>query len=259
MTQNGEAEQGPALSIVVPCYNEEKCLDLTIPPLVRVFREAGINVEVILVDNGSTDGTSAVIDRLISSGLPIVKGSVPVNRGVGLGVRTGYRMSKGDYVGCVCADGQVAPESVLLLFRSLSVAGKNTMAKVRRRFRQDSWARKIISIGYNGLMLTIFPGMPSLDVNGNPKLLPRDVIQLMDLTSMDWFLDAEIMLKAQYLKMMVIEIDVPGYLRKGGRSNVRLSTILEFVRNILMYRFGSPWRRWRKQVSDVAAREVHVL
>jgi glycosyltransferase involved in cell wall biosynthesis len=244
---------------VVPCYNEEKCLDLTIPPLVRVFREAGVNVELILVDNGSTDGTSAVIDRLINSGLPIVKGVVPVNRGVGLGVRAGYRISKGDYVGCVCADGQVAPESVLLLFRSLSVAGKNTMAKVRRRFRQDSWARKIISIGYNGLMLAIFPGMPSLDVNGNPKLLPRDVIEVMDLTSMDWFLDAEIMLKAQYLKMMVIEIDVPGYLRKGGRSNVRLSTILEFVRNILRYRFGGPWRRWRKQVSEVAAREVHVL
>jgi hypothetical protein len=40
---------------------------------------------------------------------------------------------------------------------------------------------------------------------------------------------------------------------------VGLGTILEFVRNILRYRFGGPWRQWRKQVSDVAGREVHVV
>jgi len=82
---------------------------------------------------------------------------------------------------------------------------------------------------------------------------------MMDLTSDDWFLEAEIMLKTHYLRMMVIEIDVPGYLRSGGRSNVRLRTVLEFVRNILTYRFGGPWREWRKLVSEENTREVHAL
>jgi dolichol-phosphate mannosyltransferase len=252
-------ELSPELSLVMPCYNEEQCLDRTVPPLVQAFQQAGIGLEVILVDNGSTDGTSAVIDRLIRSGLPIVKGVVPVNRGQGLGIRTGLRMGKGRHLGYLCADGQVAPESVLLIYRALVAADDRTLAKVRRRFRQDSWVRKMVSIGYNALMLILFPGLPSLDVNGNPKIMPAEIVRLMELTSEDWFLEAEIMLKAHYLKMMVIEIDVPGYLRKSGRSNVRFGTVLEFVRNIVSYRWGGPWRQWRKRVSDVAARAVHAL
>lgn len=89
--------------------------------------------------------------------------------------------------------------------------------------------------------------------------MSAEIVRLMDLQSNDWFLEAEILLKAHYLRLMVIEIDVPGQLRKGGRSNVGLATILEFVANIAKYRFGGPWRQWRKQVSGVSTREVHVL
>jgi hypothetical protein len=178
---------------------------------------------------------------------------------MGLGILTGIRMARGRHIGYLCADGQVAPESVLLVYRALHAADGRTLAKVRRRFRQDSWIRKIVSIAYNGLMLALFPGMPSLDINGNPKILPAEALGLMDLTSTDWFLDAEVMLKAQYLRMMVMEIDVPGYLRQGGSSSVGIRTVLEFFRNIVRYRFGGPWRQWRKQVSEVSIREVHAL
>jgi len=187
-----------------------------------------------------------------------VKGIVPVNQGQGLGIRTGLNLCHGRYTGYLAADGQVAPESVLLIYRALRAADDWTLAKVRRRFRQDSWVRKIVSICYNVSMLILFPGLPSLDVNGSPRIMPAEVLRHMALTSSDWFLEAEILLKAQYLRLMVIEIDVPGHLRKGGRSNVRVTTILEFVRNIFRYRFGGPWRQWRGQVSGtVAARRTH--
>ena len=236
------------LSLTIPCFNEEECLERTVPPLIRTFTDAGVNLEVILVDNGSTDGTSGVIDRLIARGLPITKAVVPVNRGLGLGVLTGLRKSHAPFVGYLCADGQVAPESVLLIYRSLRAAPPHTIAKARRRFRQDNWIRKVISIGYNAVMLTVFPGMPTLDVNGNPKLMPAEILHVLDLSSTDWFLDAEVMLKVSHLGLMVLEIDVPGYLRKGGKSSVRMRTVAEFVRNILTYRLGGPWRRWKKQV-----------
>ena len=70
------------LSLVMPCYNEEGCLELTVPPLIETFSAAGVLLQVVLVDNGSTDRTSEVIDHLISRGLPITKGVVPVNRGL---------------------------------------------------------------------------------------------------------------------------------------------------------------------------------
>jgi glycosyltransferase involved in cell wall biosynthesis len=238
----------PDLSLAMPCYNEQDCLPLTVPALVDAFQKAEIDLEVVLVDNGSTDRTSAVIDELIARGLPVVKAVVPVNRGQGLGIRTGLNACRGRHIGYLAADGQVGTESVLLVYRAVATAGDRTIAKVRRRFRPDSLTRKIVSIFYNVGMLIIFPGVPSLDVNGSPRIMPREVLPLLDLTSSDWFLEAEIMLKAQYLRLMVIEIDVPGRLRKGGRSNVRLATIFEFARNILWYRLGGPWRDWRSQV-----------
>jgi len=248
----------PELSLVMPCYNEEKCLEKTVPPLAEVFREAGVDLEIVLVDNGSTDGTSKVIDRLIARGLPVIKGVVKVNQGQGLGILTGLRMSRGKYVGYLCADGQVGPESVLVIYRALRSANGQTLAKARRRFRQDSWVRKIVSIQFNALMLLLFPGMPSLDVNGNPKILPTEILQMMELSSTDWFLEAELMLKARHLRLLVIEIDVPGYLRKAGTSNVRMRTVLEFARNILGYRFGAPWRNWCQRAEVSGIRQVHV-
>jgi glycosyltransferase involved in cell wall biosynthesis len=256
---NGGVKGTPELTLVMPCYNEEACLELTVIPLVETLVKAGVDLEVILVDNGSTDRTSTVIDGLVGLGLPVIKATVPVNRGQGLGIRTGLQMCRGRYVGYLAADGQVSPESVLLIYRSLCAADDRTLAKVRRRFRPDSLTRKGVSICYNLTMLMLFPGLPSLDVNGSPRIMSAEIVRLMDLQSNDWFLEAEILLKAHYLRLMVIEIDVPGQLRKGGRSNVGLATILEFVANIAKYRFGGPWRQWRKQVSGVSTREVHVL
>ena len=246
----------PDLSLVMPCYNEQDCLELTVPPLIEAFEKAGINLELVLVDNGSTDRTSAVIDGLIARDLPIVKATVPVNKGQGLGIRTGLNVCRGRHIGYSAADGQVGPENVLLIYRSVVTAGDRTIAKVRRRFRPDSWVRKVVSVIYNVSMLILFPGLPSLDVNGSPRIFSAKLLPLLDLTSSDWFLEAEIMLKAHYVGLLVIEIDVPGHLRKGGRSNVHLRTIFEFIRNILWYRFGGPWRDWRKQISAAAAREI---
>jgi hypothetical protein len=80
---------------------------------------------------------------------------------------------------------------------------------------------------------------------------------MMGLTSSDWFLEAEIMFRVQYLRLMVIEIDVPGHLRKGGPSSVGRRTILEFSRSIIRYRMGGPWREWRWRVSGTAIQAVH--
>ena len=240
----------PHLSLVVPCYNEERCLDATIPPLVEAFTNAGVVVQMVLVDNGSTDRTSAVIDSLIHRGLPIVKGTVPVNRGQGLGYLTGFQQASGHHIGWICADGQVAPEDVVAVYQKLSEATVPSLAKVRRRYRQDNWKRRIISIVYNGMFQVIFLGIHSLDINGNPKMMPARMLRLMELSSEDWFLEAEAMLKADHLKLPIIEINVMGLARESGQSHVQFSAIPEFLWNILRFRLGKPWRLWRRSVSS---------
>jgi dTDP-4-dehydrorhamnose 3,5-epimerase-like enzyme len=239
----------PQLSLVLPCYNEEECLFATASALAEAFVEEGIRLELVLVDNGSRDGTSAVIDALVARGLPVAKVTVPVNRGYGHGIRAGLERCTAPLVGYLCADGQVAPEDVVRTFRLMEGREERVMAKVRRRFRQDSWKRKIVSVHYNLLMLLAFGWTGALDVNGSPKILSREVLRRMRLVSDDWFLDPEVVVKARALGLRTIEIDVEGYARSGGTSHVRRDTVLEFLRNIWRYRFGAGLRAWRREVA----------
>ena len=241
----------PDVSLVMPCYNEEKVLPLSVPPLVEVFDREGVSLELVLVDNGSRDQTSAVIDEFIAQGLPVVKAVVPVNQGFGYGILTGFTNCTGQYVGYLCADGQVRAEDVLRIYRAAVASPSPAMAKVRRRFRQDSWIRKLISIFYNGTMLLLFPGISTLDVNGNPKIVSAEALKWIAPSSNDWFLDAEFMLKARHLKLNVIEINVPGQLRQAGKSHVRMRTVVEFMKNILRARFGKDWTTWAANVRPV--------
>ena len=96
-------------------------------------------------------------------------------------------------------------------------------------------------------MHLLFPGIKALDVNGNPKLMSRETLRLLDLSSEDWFLDAEILLKARHLRLPVIELDVPGFAREAGGSSVVPATVLEFLGNIASYRLGGPWRDWKRR------------
>lgn len=145
--------------------------------------------------------------------------------------------------------GQVSPEDVVRVYRASSDASQPVLSKARRRERPDGLQRAIISLGYNALMNLFFPRMPSSDVNANPKFLTASVLHRMDLGSDDWFLEAEIMLKARYMGLSVLEVEVGGKPRESGRSHVRGSAILEFFKNMIRYRFGRTWKQWRRQVS----------
>jgi hypothetical protein len=122
------------------------------------------------------------------------------------------------------------------------------MGKVRRRFRMDGLTRKIVSIAYNGFVWVLWPRLGSIDVNGLPKFLHRDVVAKMDLQSREWFLDPEIMIKAHYLGVRVIEMNVFGRMRSHGLSHVRPGTVVEFFVKLLRYRFGGALSQWRATI-----------
>ncbi len=230
----------------MPCYNEADCLRETAGEIINAFAQAQIPLQLVLVENGSLDGTGKVIDALIAEGNPVTKVHVPVNQGYGNGVLEGLRRCDAPMVGITCADGQVAADVAVATYKQARATARPTLAKVRRRFRQDSWRRKVVSVIYNLGMQLAFGWLGSIDLNGSPKVMPRDVYEAMDLKSKDWFLDPEIMIKAKYLGVRVFEHDAEGLSRRGGKSNVRAATILNFLKNIAAYRFGGELREWKK-------------
>jgi len=237
-----EPPREPDLSLAMPCYNEADVVRNTVTRLVESFHEKNVALEMVLIDNGSQDGTEKVIDEMIRDGFPVVKETVTVNEGYGNGVLCGLRSCRGKYVGFICADGQVEADDVVKVFEIASQAKSPKLAKVRRRFRMDGLSRKFVSTAYNLVTPLLFGGLGSIDINGNPKIMPREFLERMNLESKDWFLDAEVMIKAKRLGLEVLEFNVMAQMREGGKSNVRPGTCWEFVVNLLRYRFGSKGR-----------------
>lgn len=239
----------PDVSIIVPCYNEEAILAYTLQRLHAAFDKAGYAVELVAVDNGSHDRTGEII-RELGTRLPgIVGHRVEVNQGYGFGVLSGIPRCTAPWIGMIPADGQVDAEDVVRLYEAVLASDGNVLAKVRRRFRMDGLYRKLVSTSYNVLVRVLFPTLQSIDINGTPKLLPADVLRAMDLQSKGWVLDPEIMIKAHYMGLRVVELNVFSRLRGNGVSHIRVETCWEFLRHVLTFRFSPTWKAQYRQLA----------
>jgi glycosyltransferase involved in cell wall biosynthesis len=242
--------QQAELSLIMPCYNEEAVIPYTIPQLVHAFSAAGHRLELVACDNGSNDRTGEIIKAFVAEGLPVIYHRVYPNEGYGNGILQSIPVCTAPWIGFIPADGQVDAEDAARLFDVVKHSDGRVLGKVRRRFRMDGFTRKVVSILYNGFVWMLWPRLGSIDINGCPKILHRDMIAMMDLRSRQWFLDPEIMVKAHYLDMKVIEMNVFARMRSQGLSHVRAETCAEFFVNLLRFRFGDALPKWRRELKQ---------
>jgi dolichol-phosphate mannosyltransferase len=240
---DGSRSSRPDISLIMPCYNEESVIGYTIPRLFAAFERDGYRLELVAVDNGSSDRTGEIIRDLVRQYVAIVPTRVEVNQGYGFGVLSGIPHCTAPWVGIIPADGEVDAEDVVRLYEALMASGGNVLGKVRRRFRMDGLRRKVVSVCYNVLIRILWPGLTSWDINGSPKILPAEIIREMDLKAKGWLLDPEIMVKAYYMGVRILEFNVFARTRGGGVSHVRMGTLWEFLHYLLLLRFSKTWQR----------------
>lgn len=238
--------QAPELSIVIPLYNEEANLPTAPAAVSAALRDAGLDYELVLVNNGSRDRTGEMLDEMARRDPRIRIVTVPVNEGYGWGVTCGLALCRGSAVGYMGGDGQIRPDDVVRVYRLLRERHLH-LAKVKRVTRQDGWQRRVVTTICNHVFPLLFP-VATPDINGTPKIMRADVYRALRPRSRDWFIDAEIMIKLGARGGTYGEIDVEFLPRAGGTSNVRPSSLLEFVLNIVRYMF-EPWR-WRAGAND---------
>jgi glycosyltransferase involved in cell wall biosynthesis len=236
----------PALGLVLPLYDEEDNAERTVRGLHAALSTVGAPFTLLMVDNGSTDDTPNIIDAL-SAELGHEALHLRPNAGYGGGVLHGLRALHTPALGWSWGDGQIEPEVVAKVWSQLALPGVQ-LAKARRVRREDGPARAVISGAYNLLTRHSF-GLDTTDTNGCPKIMTRALYERLALASTDWFLDPELMLKAQALGATTAEVDAVMRPRIGGASKVRAATLWEFTRHLWAWRRG-----WRPTQSDVADR-----
>ena len=224
----------PELSIVIPFYNEEDNARNVITCLEQVLRK--VDYEIVAVDNGSFDMTGEILRSIKSRRLKIVK--VEKNVGFGFGVISGLKAAKGAYVGYMWGDNQISPSVVLDVFKKLKEEGMD-LCKIKRMARDYSFFRKLESGFYNRLFMRILFGKITNDVNGSPKIMKRGIYERLRLESKDWFIDTEVMVKCKCLNARVGEVSAVYAKRRVGKSKVKFYIAMEFLKNMLKFRFGS--------------------
>ena len=254
-----EKNNHPLLSLIMPCYNEEGLIGYTIPRLVQAFEKVGYPLELVACNNGSKDRTGEIIEEFIAQGYPIVLKHIEINQGYGHGILESIPLCNGEWIGIIPADGQVDAEDVVRVYESVARSNGLVLGKVFRRFRLDGAWRSIVTTFYNFFMIALWPKIGSVDVNGSPKILHRDVLAAMKLESRDWLLDPEIMIKAGYMDVSVIEMNSFARMREHGESHVQVDTIWMFISTLLQFRFGSKLKNWRLEYARTGSLQDRLL
>lgn len=202
------------LSVVVPCFNEEGNVSRVVEQAARVGRRLASELEIVVVDDGSTDETGRVLATLEAAMRELVVVSHPKNRGYGAAVRSGLARASMDYVFLTDGDGQFdlheLPSAVELLSEYDLVAGYRTE-------RSDGWWRHVSGRAWTALVNHAF-GLRVRDANCAFKLLPQSLLRACELRSRGAMISAELLLEARRFELRVGECGVSHYPRRTGRQ-----------------------------------------
>ncbi|HKY33589.1 MAG TPA: glycosyltransferase [Candidatus Polarisedimenticolia bacterium] len=166
----------PQLSVLVPCYNEALNLPEFVERTLAVLDGKGIDGEIVLVDDGSADGTAAVIRSEEERRQGRVRGVFhPVNRGIEQGWRSALEASRGAYVCLIDADLQNQPEDIYRLYREIRFSHVDFVQGTRSSIGRLRDGRYVLSKGLNVLLNLCF-GMRARDNKSGFVLCHRDVL-----------------------------------------------------------------------------------
>jgi glycosyltransferase involved in cell wall biosynthesis len=224
----------PSVSVVVPVYNEIELVEASIRAIDQFLAGQQLDYEVIIIESGSTDGTSAVCDGLAGS-LPRVQVMHETQRnGLGSALRQGYAAATKDLVWLVTVD---IPFPLCTLCEALPLTSECDCVLSYRSEDNRGLLRRIQSRGYNALVKAML-GLPMRTVNSAFKLYRRSVLSSLPLKSNGWFLDAEVLYWVARRGYRFREIPVPLLERKGGTSKIGPSDILWILRELIRFKWS---------------------
>jgi glycosyltransferase involved in cell wall biosynthesis len=217
-------------SLVIPCYNEAENL----PLLLERCKELAVrsDVEVVLVDNGSTDSTAEVLQNLLPKYPGCRSIRVEKNQGYGFGIVSGLRSAEGQILGWTHADMQTDPQDALRGLDLFEKHGDNIFVKGRR------YGRPLMDVVFTvgmSMFETLLLGKPMSDINAQPTMFPRKFLDSWGAPPDDFSLDLYAYYQAQTQGLKVCRFPVKFGERAYGVShwNVNWAAKWKFIRRTI--------------------------
>jgi glycosyltransferase involved in cell wall biosynthesis len=225
------------LSIVVSLYNEEQVARQFIEELVGAIGGHG-EVEIVLVNNGSTDRTGKILDSYSQErgAIKVVHNPVP-NMGKGNGIAAGIRNASGKYIALMDGDMQQNPEDIFLLLRLMEKRGLDYIIGWRRR-RKDSLDRLALSFAYNVMIKTLF-NVPVWDIGGQPRIFRADYLKRIDITCKRWLIELEVPYKMKKMGLRGGFGRVSHRPRERGKSKINMVQAWSIFKDLMLFRLGA--------------------
>ena len=203
----------PSITAVLPAFNEEAVIGETVSRVLDALRGQDLpSWEIVVVDDGSSDRTGAIVRELSKNEPAIRLIRHEKNGGYGAALRTGFDAAQKEATWLMDSDGQFDPKDIEKL---LAVYTPNTAVWGYRIHRQDTMMRRANHAAFFALVRVSF-GKTTRDVNCAFKLFPAELGK--GLHSDGAMISTELVLRARKRNYQSVEVGVPHYPRTAGKA-----------------------------------------
>ncbi|MBN1947282.1 MAG: glycosyltransferase family 2 protein [Bradymonadales bacterium] len=222
------------LSVVMFAYNEGRHLRQVVTETIHELDRHAGDYEIILVDDGSTDDTPAIVQELAACCPRLVGIRHPVNRGIGEAVHTGYRAATHEFLCILPADGQIRMSEMVKLFDAARRGADLVLGRYRQRGEVDSVFRMVLSKGLRMLMRVLLGVDRQID---SAFLFRRSILSEIPLKSRSFFVNLELPIRVLRGRYRVAEEEITVFPRISGSSKVvKGRQVVSVARDLLKLR-----------------------
>jgi glycosyltransferase involved in cell wall biosynthesis len=211
-----------SLSVVYPMYNERENISIAVSETLRVACQITPELEIVIVDDASTDGCGEIADQLARKHPEVKVVHHAVNRKLGGALKTGFASATKEWVLYIDSDLPIKMDDVL---NAVPLTEKANVVIGWRKNRGESWRRDVISKVYNWMIRRLFD-LHVRDVNFAFKLFRRELLDRIMLTSEGSFIDAELLLEMKRIGARITEIGMDYYQRVAGVSTLASNRVI---------------------------------
>ena len=204
-----------SITVFFPIFNDQETVEPLVGKALEVLPQITADYEILLIDDGSTDASGAVADRLAETIKEVRVIHHPHNLGYGAALRTGFNNASKELIFYTDGDGQYDVSELALLV-PLMTDGVDVVNGYKIK-RHDNSGRKVSGAIYNSLAHRLFR-LPISDVNCDFRLLRRSAIRRISLDSSSGAICVELIRKLSAAGCTFREVPVHHYSRPYGRS-----------------------------------------